>query len=263
MSFCGELKRELCALPIKTRCCRWTLLSALRTYGGTTAEPAESRALAAELAAEFEKRLASGQNPPLFRADGTFFDEKCQSCAELFARGAFLALGTVTDPGKSYHLELGFDSAARRDAFAAFLASHGITLKRTTRADKPILYLKESGAIEDFLVYIGANRAAFDVMNEKIRREFANHANRVANCETANIAKSVAAAQRYMDAIRCLEFEDRLRLLPPDLQETALLRLKHPDLSLSELGRLHKTTISKGAVSHRLNRIAEIAEQTE
>ena len=103
------------------------------------------------------------------------------------------------------------------------------------------------------------NSAAFAVMNEKIQGEFRNNANRVANCETNNIEKAVASSVRLLPLLRELERKGLLSQLPEELEQTARMRMKHEDLSLSQLAALFTPKITKSGLSHRLKSINELA----
>lgn len=190
-------------------------------------------------------------------------DFKCQSCASAFMRGVFLSAGSVTDPGSSYHLELSFFSLDMLEKTASLLFESGINMRTVQRKDRVSLYCKESAVIEDFITFIGAKRAVFEIMNSKIIREIRNNENRIANCETNNIAKAVSASGKHIEAIEKLRSADRLFALPEELRQTAELRIRYKSLSLSELGAMMNPPISKSGVNHRLGKIMEIAEKVQ
>ena len=180
---------------------------------------------------------------------------KCGGCHAAFVRGIFLTAGTVTDPDKGYHLEMSFLSENAADAVADFLGEAGLTPKRMVRKTENVLYYKDSESIENFLAYIGANNAAFTIMNKKIEREIRSGANRLANSELANIGKTVAAAGDQLAAINALVASGDIDRLPDELKITANLRLKNPDATLLQLASLHDPPITKSGVNHRLKKI--------
>ncbi len=186
---------------------------------------------------------------------------KCPSCLGAYIAGLFASVGSVTDPDKSYHLDFTFDDGNDADTLLEILTENGINAKLGERKNKSIVYLKESGAIEDFLALIGANSAAFTVMNSKIVRELRGNANRVVNCDTANIKKTLAASQKYLDVIAELAESGNIDKLPADLRETAELRAKFEQLTIGELGEKHEKKISKSGVKHRLDRIVSFYEE--
>lgn len=180
-------------------------------------------------------------------------EEPC--CKASFARGAFLAGGSVTDPDKRYHLELATTHySVSREAFSVLL-DMGFSPKETERKGNYLLYFKQSEAIEDFLATIGASSSAMDVMTAKIEKDMRNSINRKVNCDSANADKVVAAAQEQMDAIRRIERLYGLECLPDKLQEAALLRIANPEASLADLAQLSYPPVTKSCLSHRLKKI--------
>ena len=95
----------------------------------------------------------------------------------------------------------------------------------------------------------------------RMLKEVRNNVNRKTNFETANIDKTVGASVRQVEAIRKIRDTVGLAVLPEELQETAELRLKNPELSLRELGQLFQTPVSRSGVNHRLRRLMEEAEK--
>ena len=186
---------------------------------------------------------------------------KCAHCASSFIRGVFLASGTITNPNNAFHLELSFTSLDILEKTASLLFENGINMRTVQRKDRVSLYCKEGSVLEDFMAFVGANRAMFEIMNSKIIREIRNNENRIANCEANNIAKAVSASGKHVDAIEKLRSMDRLSVLPAELRETAELRIKYKSLSLAELGAMMNPPISKSGVNHRLNKIIEIADK--
>jgi len=95
----------------------------------------------------------------------------------------------------------------------------------------------------------------------RIMRDMRNSVNRIVNCETANLNKTIGAAVRQIDNIRLLQKEIGLDNLPEKLREVAEIRLQHPDMNLKEVGELLKGKVSKSGVNHRLRKIDELAEK--
>ena len=110
---------------------------------------------------------------------------------------------------------------------------------------------------------MGATKAALEIMGIKVVKDIRNAANRIANCESANIDKTVAAAIKYSNAIRKIQSRVGLDSLPGDLRELAAARLANPDLSLRELGEMLSVPLGRSAVNHRLNKILKIAESLD
>ena len=188
-------------------------------------------------------------------------EEEC--CRSAFLRGAFLAGGSVTDPGKRYHLELATSHYHVNRELQALLLEMGFQPKETTRKSNYLTYFKQSSAIEDFLTAIGAPLSAMEVMNAKVEKHLRNGVNRRFNCDVANLDKSVEAAQEQIEAIRRLEAGPGLQTLPDKLRETANLRLAHPELSLAQLAELCSPPITKSCMNHRLRKLVELGRGAE
>lgn len=184
----------------------------------------------------------------------------CDGCRAVLVREMFIKYGSITDPAKQYHLDFSFKTEEERDAAYEILSSVGFDFRKTVRRERFIIYIKESSVIEDFLVYMGAQNAAFDVMNSKIVHEFRNSVNRQVNCDTANIEKQLASVKKYTDAIKLLEENGKLDTLPDELKETARVRMENEQLSLADLGALLTPPVTKSGVRHRLDKILYYAQ---
>ena len=186
---------------------------------------------------------------------------RCDGCRTVFVRRLFVLCGSVTAPEKSYHLDFSFRYADEAETVSEILGEMGFDFRQTVRRGRYILYIKDSTAIEDFLVFIGAQNAAFDVMNSKIMNEFRNSVNRQVNCDTANIKKQLATSQKYIEAIRYLTETGKLETLSEELRNTAKLRVEHDQLSLSDLARLTNPPVTKSGLKHRLEKILSCADE--
>lgn len=188
----------------------------------------------------------------------SLFMEKCNMCKTAFLRGIFLACGRAADPRKQYRIE--FAPAYRHEKLRQFLADIDMPFSVSHRRSEYILFSSNSTVAEDLFAAMGLNSTVFVLMNSKIENDFKNSANRIRNCETNNIQKSVVAAARCIDAIVRLEKNNLLTTLPADLEATARLRLEYSDYSLSRLAAEFTPPISKSGLSHRLNKIVELAD---
>ncbi len=184
----------------------------------------------------------------------------CEGCRAAFLRGAFLSAGLLTDPEHAYHLELPVKDDVLARELVEMLDEADVSAKQGNRHGQSMLYIKSSEQIENFLAYIGASEALFEMMNSRILKGAKNDANRQRNCDTANLSKTVSAAKAQTDAIRLLEKSGRLELLPPELKKTARLRLEYPELSIKDFGLMFEPPISKSGVNHRLKKIMEFAQ---
>lgn len=281
-SFALKTKESLCELNVKGLCCKKAQLFGMLLYGAKQGIDemmlyTESEAVVTLVeklllecyGGECEIEYYSGGYRLYIRdrsALGIMMRDisKRQLCPKCYIhniRGVFLACGSVNDPENSYRLEL--KSKRAFENVNEILDKININYRSTKRDGYNILYVKESESIEDFLNYIGATNSAFAVMNAKIEKEIRNSINRANNCDTANIAKAVAASGKHVDAIKRLISENRLGMLPENIRITAQLRLEHPDASLTELAKLHTPEITKSGLNHRLSKIIEFADKKE
>lgn len=235
-SFSKKVKEQLAAEEPKKKCCRYT------DNDMAALAPRKKEDIGEDLRSVFEKC-------------------RCDGCRMTVLRRLFRIFGAVTDPEKSYHLDFTFSESGSCDAAEEILAELGFDFRRTMRREKHVLYLKDSSAIEEFLVTIGASAAAFELMNSKIVRDFRNSVNRQVNCDTANIEKQLAAGKKYIEAIGKLMEADKMDALPDDLRETAKLRYENDQLSLTDLGKLLNPPVSKSGIRHRLERILLLSQE--
>ena len=182
---------------------------------------------------------------------------KNECCVSAFLRGAFLTGGVAVDPERGYHLEFALPSAVIADELVALLAGMDLSVGRIKRGGLTVLYLKESTNIEDLLILMGAPVSALTLMNVKIYKDLRNNSNRITNCDTANISKTVVAAAAQLAAIEQLERAGRLPLLSEDLLLAARLRQENPELSLGELALLGG--VSRSWIARRLAALVSLA----
>ncbi|MDD6800696.1 MAG: DNA-binding protein WhiA [Firmicutes bacterium] len=232
-SFSKETKDALRTLAIKKKCCRTSYERGLTC---------------------FEHSKDSG---------GLLFDEKCEGCRAAFLRGAFISYGTVASPDRAYHLEFSAPDEACADSLSGVLSDAGYPPKKVYRENRGAygLYYKDSDAIGYLLAYIGAHKASFELMDQKIYKDLRNNANRHANCDTANIVKTVTASTKQLDMIYNIIDSGMAEGLPEDLKETLDLRAANPDITLEQLAALHTPPLTKSGVYHRLKRIRAYAEK--
>lgn len=290
MSFSSEVKRELCR--IRERELRQDEMAAMlfgmfyagKTLDGRAAIQTESPELAAAAAFLAENVFpgARCETKRLVKSDGSLFTFSVRSPlvrerfgdfseiapsivsgndndAGAFLRGVFVSCGSITDPNKEYHLEIVLPVPSRVERLRKFIEEHGIAIKLTIRGKTPVLYVKESGVIEDFLTYIGAGNHALEIMRVKIEKDFRNRVNRSVNCDSANLDKTVAASEKSRRDIELIEEKIGFNSLKPELRETARLRLENPEASLSELCELFDPPISRSGLNHRLKKLSQIA----
>lgn len=251
-SFSRKTKNRLCEIETKSSCCRRALFCGILLFRQPQVNE-EIIQLTERLKAEF----IDADDTPISDINDLFYCENCQRC---FLRGVFLSCGMITDPSKLYQFELIMPDNGSADDITVILKNCGFTPKRTLRRGIHVIYLKDNEAVSDFLNLIGAQKASFELINVKIKKELRNNANRLTNCDAANITKTVSAAHSQVEAIKKLKHYGLLKKLPPELYETAILRLENKDVALSELAKLHDPPITKSGVNHRLKKIINFLE---
>ncbi|MBE6602350.1 MAG: DNA-binding protein WhiA [Ruminococcaceae bacterium] len=292
MSFADEVCLELCELPIKKPCCRRAfgdgLLLAAEETGKHTVSARYRREVVATVASDmihrqyakapesvmsglcghrfYDLQFTSPAAAKLLRQLSQPTDElvahylSCEGCAAAFLRGAFLSVGTLNDPSKSFHLEFLLPNGRYEVFLRDFLVGIGYEPRRIVRAKGIGLYYKNSGSVEDLIAKMGSQSKVFSIINSRIAREIRNNENRATNCVTKNIEKSISAATRQMEAIGALMERGKLEALPEGLRVSAMVRYRNPDATLDELVAIHEPPISKSGLNHRLAKLIELAE---
>nr|WP_279390649.1 DNA-binding protein WhiA [Mammaliicoccus sciuri] len=184
-------------------------------------------------------------------------------CKRSYLRGAFLAGGSVNNPEtSSYHLEI-FSLYEEHSAdLTALMNQYDLNAKLLERKKGFISYLKEAEKISDFLSLIGGYQALLKFEDVRIIRDMRNSVNRLVNCETANLNKTVSAAMKQVESIQLIDKEIGIDNLPDRLREVARLRIDNQDVSIKELGEMVSTgKISKSGINHRLRKLNEMAEK--
>lgn len=170
-------------------------------------------------------------------------------------RGAFMGSGSVNNPQKEYHLEIDLNNQENLERFVKILEQWGILVKTFQTS----LYMKEGEKISKFLALIGANKAVMKFEDIRIQKEMRGKVNRLVNCETANLNKTINASIEQIAAIKKLQEMGTFKKLDENLQEIAMLRIQNPDMSFVELGKLLKEPVGKSGVNYRLKKLMEIA----
>lgn len=188
-------------------------------------------------------------------------EDEC--CKTSFLRGAFLAGGSVTDPGKGYHMELATThQSVARETDALIREVMMFPPKIAKRGGGQVLYLKQSEQISDFLTYLNAPVAAMGIMEARLEKELNNKVNRRCNCDDANTSKVVEAAQEQLSAIRILKEAGLLEKLPEKMKQAANAREENPAASLSELAAMMQPPITKPAMNNRMKKLVQLAKET-
>ena len=192
-------------------------------------------------------RISPKQNP----------SKRC--CKNAFLRGAFLGSGTITDPKKSYHLEVRTPKGSFYKNLIDVMKKSGFNPKTSLRKGSHFVYLKNGNEIIAFLAATGAHDALMKMESIRIQKEILNQVNRSINCDHSNLEKQLNAAQKQVNAILFLQKNQLFDTLPPSVQEISLLRLTYPEASLEILGTYLSPPLGKSGVNHRLQKIIHLA----
>ncbi len=301
MSYCSRVKDEICNYKMERACCKTALLNAAFAFFNTVSDSRIKMSTENESVAEYLNSLIKELFPKLndvcFKAnkgkkgfvmnttsseniriianktglvnkktnqivaeiDSNLSIDSC--CQRASVIGAFLVAGSITDPDRQYHFEISNHRKSELHKISEILVGMDFYPKIIKRGSDYVLYLKEKEGIADMLNYLGARETFFEYHDAMILKDAKNRANRKANCENANVTKTVNAAVAQANAIRKLIEEKRFDSLPESLKEIALLRLNNSDASLSVLAELCSEPISRSGINHRMKKIMEIANE--
>jgi DNA-binding protein WhiA len=180
--------------------------------------------------------------------------------AEAAWRGAFLAHGSLTEPGRSSALEITCPGPEAALALVGAARRLGIPAKAREVRGVDRVVIRDGDAISAMLTRLGAHEAVLAWEERRMRREVRATANRLANFDDANLRRSaraaVAAGARVERALEILG-ED----VPDHLRDAGELRLKHKQASLEELGQLADPVMTKDAVAGRIRRLLAMADK--
>ncbi len=188
---------------------------------------------------------------------------KNSCCQRAFLRGAFLSVGSISDPRKGYHLEFVCSTEAKAEQLRNVINAFDIDAKIVVRKRYYVVYLKEGSAIVDLLNVFEAPISLMNLENLRILKEMRNSVNRRVNCETANITKTVNAASRQIEDITYIKDHYGFENLPENLRQMAEVRLENPDAPLKELGEILNPPVGKSGVNHRLRKLSELADRVK
>lgn len=285
MSFSQNVKEELARHMSPARHCQLAELAAMMhfcgqygrdrdgryTIGFQTENEAVSRKGFTLLKKTFNigtsVEIDEGQMQEIFSKIGNLEEPvdalliKNSCCQRAYLRGAFLSVGSISDPTKGYHLEFVCTDLEKARQLQEVLQDFDIEGKIVLRKKYHVVYLKEGESIVDLLNVCEAHVALMEFENLRILKEMRNSINRRVNCEAANITKTVNAATRQIEDIEYIRDHGGLNQLPDNLREMAEVRLEYPDASLKELGGYLDSPVGKSGVNHRLHKLSEIAEK--
>jgi len=176
-------------------------------------------------------------------------------------RGCFLGSGSINNPENKYHIEIIFKKETDANYIINILKKYQINFKILEKKNCYSIYSKDGEEISKFLALIGANSSVLKFEDIRVYRDMRNNVNRLVNCETANLSKTVNAAVKQIEAIKLLKEKGKFSKLSDNLKEIAELRIENPEASLTELGKMLSIPIGKSGVNHRLKVIEQMAEE--
>ena len=175
-------------------------------------------------------------------------------------RGAFLAHGSLTEPGRSMALEVTCPGPEAALALVGAARRLGIPAKAREVRNVDRVVIRDGDAIAALLTHLGAHESLMAWEERRMRREVRASANRLANFDDANLRRSaraaVAAGARVERALEILGDD-----VPEHLKVAGLLRVEHKQASLEELGQLHDPQLTKDAVAGRIRRLLATADK--
>lgn len=209
------------------------------------------------------KKFSSGQSEKLIQNGKDIKNNKLtvienDNCKRAIVRGAFLGAGSINNPSRTYHLEINLSTKDNMEFLDEILKQCNIRCKKLENNNS--IYLKDGEEISSIIALFGASSSVLKFEDIRVQKEMNGKVNRIVNCQTANLNKTLNASVEQIDAIRRLQQSNKFNNLDDNLKEIALLRLEYPDMSLVELGKKLKEPLGKSGVNYRLKRIIKIAE---
>jgi cell division protein WhiA len=179
--------------------------------------------------------------------------------AVAYLRGAFLAAGSLSAPGRAPHLEIGVRSAELAEALADLARDLVAGTVTATGDARPRVVVKSGATIGELLTTLGATGAFLAWDDRRLRRQLRSDATRLANADAANLRRTIEAAAVQVATVEAVVAEHGWENLAEPLRAVALARLANPEASLSELGELIDPPVAKSVVHRRLKRLEDLA----
>lgn len=185
--------------------------------------------------------------------------KKC--CRHAFLRGCLIGAGSANAPMKEAHLELVISQPVFAADLVRLLTEMDFHPGVMARRGSQVVYLKGRDEVAGLLALAGAHESALMVEEQAVVKEVRSRANRLANCDAANLRRTSAAAACQLEAIALLERSGQLQRMPRALREAAELRVRYPYMTLSELAEVDESGLSRSALNHRLRRLVLAARR--
>ena len=191
-----------------------------------------------------------------------------EECLRSYLRGVFIATGSVNDPKTSrYHLEFIVDSNEYACYISELVNKFNLNSKVIKREKNYMVYVKEAEKISDFLRVINAYNGVMYFEDIRIYRDHKNMANRLNNCEQANMDKIIGTAVKQLKDIEVLKKNDLLDILDDKLLDVIKYREMYPESSLQELSEIMNNeleySITKSGLNHRFRKISDMVSKIE
>ena len=174
-----------------------------------------------------------------------------------YVRGTFLGSGYISNPENEYHLEVIFKDKIYAEIIIEILRKYFIIASIIEKKNTVSIYIKDSDEISKFLAFIGAGSSVLKFEEIRVMREMKNNVNRLVNCETANLNKTISASVEQINIIKKIRKNKKFDKLPQDLKDISILREKNPNATLDELGKMLEKPIGKSTVSNRFKRLKD------
>ena len=178
-------------------------------------------------------------------------------------RGTYLGGGSINNPERKYHLEMKIKKQEHALDLVEALKNFEIKSNIVEKDGVYSIYLKDGEEISKLLALLGANKSVLKFEEIRVQREMNNKINRIVNCESANLNKTINASIEQIEAIEKIKKNKQFDKLNDNLKEIAELRLQNPNASLIELGKMLKNPVGKSGVNYRLKKIMEISKDCE
>jgi DNA-binding protein WhiA len=200
----------------------------------------------------------SADNTPYIREKKLNLNKKFSK--DSYLRGAFLVNGFVSDPEKMYHLEISTNDEREAYFIHTLFDYYDLNSRVSFWKKKWVTYLKRGDSIFEFLRLIGLQNALLYFQDIRARKDVLNTVNRLVNCETSNLDRTVLSAAKQLHDIDVIEKKIGLQHISPRLFLVAEARKNLPYACLQELAEEVDFKISKSGIYHRLKKISRIAE---
>ena len=191
---------------------------------------------------------------------------KNECCKNAFVRGMYSIKGSINDPRKNcYHFEITCKTHELALLLKDIFVSNQIEAKIRERKTGYVVYIKKSEDISSSLALLGASSGVFYFEDSRIVRDISNMANRMANCDIANVKKSTDTAQKQLRAIEYIKKTGYFYKMSLRLQTIATMREDYPDATLEELSefsdKVFGKRLSKSGISHCLKALMNQYEE--